>query len=241
LKKNYYFISDLHLGLGSREKEIHKEKLLVKFLESIKNDAAALYILGDLFDYWFEYRRVIQKGYYRTFTAIHDLVESGVEVHYLIGNHDFMHLDFFENEIGVKLYQNPFSTELLGKKFFLSHGDGDVKNDYGYKILKSVLRNKMIQKIYSLIHPDLGIKIASSTSKTSRDYTEGKNYGKIDGLLETAKVKIDEGFDFVLFGHSHEKCNVEFKQGRYINLGTWLNNPCYGKFNSQNFEIIDWK
>ena len=169
-----------------------------------------------------------------------NLAESGVQIHYIIGNHDFLHRDFFEKEIGVKLYQNPISIELNNKKFFLGHGDGLVKNDLGYKILKKILRSKILQKIYSLLHPDFGIWLASSTSKSSRDYTGKKNYGEVDGLFEAAKEKINDGFDYVLFGHSHIRKFENYNNGYYINLGTWLDKPCYGKFNGIEFEIIDW-
>src|SRR5690606_420126 len=123
--------------------------------------------------------------FFRTLTALQDLSENGVIIHYIIGNHDFMHRDFFVNEIGVKLYENPFYINIEGKKFLIGHGDGMMKGDTGYKILKSVVRNKFIQWLYSLIHPDLGIKVASGTSKSSREYTSAKNFGEGNGLFET--------------------------------------------------------
>jgi len=238
--KTYYFISDIHLGLRSREVERETEKKLVKFINHAQNSCDELFIIGDLFDYWFEYKRVIQKGFIKTLASLGDFTESGKKIHYIIGNHDFLHRDFFEKEIGALLYQAPIDITLNGKKFFMAHGDGMVKNDFGYKILKKILRNKSLQKIYSLVHPDLGIKIASATSKTSRDYTANKNYGTIDGLFETAKIKIDSGFDYVIFGHSHDRTLEKYKEGFYINLGSWLDQPCFGKF-VESFEIIDWE
>lgn len=238
--KSYFFISDVHLGLLSGKIEKEKEKKLVSFINYAKENSDELFIIGDLFDYWFEYKRVIQKGFLKTLAALADYTETGKKIHYFIGNHDFLHRDFFEKEIGALLYDNPITVELNGKKFFIGHGDGLVKNDTGYKILKKVLRNKFLQKLYSTIHPDLGIKIASTTSKTSRNYTSQKNYGIIDGLLETAKIKIEEGCDYVIFGHSHQRANQNYKNGYYINLGTWLDEPCYGKF-TDSLEIIDWE
>ncbi len=241
MKEKYFFISDVHLGLQEKEVENKKERLLVDFLYFARKNAKELFIVGDLFDYWFEYKKVYQKGFFRTLTALQDLVESGVIVHYFIGNHDFMHLDFFEKELGVHLYEDAIETVLNNKRFFIGHGDGLVQNDYGYKIVKKIFRNKTIQKMYSLLHPDLGISLASSTSKTSRDYTNKKDYGETDGLLHAAKLKIDEGFDFVLFGHLHKRQRIRYKNGEYINLGSWIDSPCYGSFTNENFEIVDWK
>jgi UDP-2,3-diacylglucosamine hydrolase len=241
VKDSYLFISDIHLGLRSREVESIKERLLVRFLEFAKDEASELFIVGDLFDYWFEYKRVYQKGYFRTLTALQDITEAGVNVHYFIGNHDFMHGNFFEKEIGVKLYNNPVERELNGKRFYIGHGDGLVKNDTGYNILKKVMRNNTLQTLYSWIHPDIGIAIASITSKSSREYTSKRDYGEVDGLYEAACRKIDQGFDYVIFGHLHERQFVKYKNGTYVNLGAWLDAPCYGIFRDGEFEIVDWK
>ncbi len=241
MKDSYLFISDIHLGLRSREIESKKERLLVKFLEFAKNEAKELFIVGDLFDYWFEYKRVYQKGYFRTLTALQDITEAGIKVHYFIGNHDFMHGDFFEKEIGAVMYDDPIERELNGKRFFIGHGDGMVKNDTGYNILKRIMRNKTLQTLYSWVHPDIGIAIASGTSKSSREYTSKKDYGEIDGLYDAARNKIDEGFDYVIFGHLHQRQFEKYKNGTYINLGSWLDAPCYGTFRGNKFEIVEWK
>jgi len=139
------------------------------------------------------------------------------------------------------MHEDPISVTLNNNKFYIGHGDGLVKNDVGYRILKAVLRNKVIQRLYSLLHPDLGIAIASKTSKSSREYTKMKDYGEIDGMLTAAKQKIDEGFDYVIFGHTHQRSVQKFNGGSYINLGSWIDAPCYGKFDSEKFEVIDWK
>lgn len=237
----YYFISDVHLGLQSEQIEKIKEDNLVSLLYFMEGKADKLFILGDLFDYWFEYRKVIQKGYFKVFTAVEHLVKSGTEVHYLIGNHDFLHRDFFSRYIGAIVHKDSVTIELDGKKFFLGHGDGLVKNDTGYKILKMILRNRFLQWAFSLIHPDFGIYIGSKSSKKSRDYTSSKDYGDGDGLFETAKDFINSGYDYVLFGHSHIRKFESYRNGVYVNLGSWLTNPCYGVFSNGNFEIKDWK
>lgn len=241
MNKRYLFISDQHLGLHSKEVEDKKERLLVKFLKYAQDNCDELFLVGDLFDYWFEYKRVYQKGFFRTLTALQDVAEKGIKIHYFIGNHDFLHRDFFVKEMGASLYEDPVEVVLNDKRFYIGHGDGLVKNDIGYKILKKVLRNKIIQKLYSLLHPDLGIAIASKTSKSSRKYTKEKDYGEIDGMFDAAKKKIDEGFDYVIFGHSHERVISKYNSGVYINLGSWIDAPCYGKFYSNGFEVIDWK
>lgn len=237
--KTYFFISDIHLGLDSQEIETQKENKLISFLKFAEENCDELFITGDLFDYWFEYKRVIQKGFYRTYAALKEFTECGKKIHYFIGNHDFLHRDFFEREIGAILYHQPISAELNGKKFFIGHGDGLIKSDIGYRILKQILRNKFLQKIYSMIHPDLGIKIASLSSKTSRNYTSQKFQSSLDGLFDIAKEKINEGYDYVILGHSHIRTFEKFNNGYYINLGSWLQKPCYGKFTNK-FEIIDW-
>jgi UDP-2,3-diacylglucosamine hydrolase len=239
VNKLYCFISDIHLGLQEKEREVEKEKILVDFLNLAQSNCNELFIVGDLFDYWFEYKRVYQKGYYRTLTALKDVSEAGVKIHYFIGNHDFLHRDFFESEFGAHLYQTPIDIALNEKKFFIGHGDGLVENDSGYNLLKWIIRNRTFQWLYSLVHPDLGIALASRTSKSSRGYTEKKDYGEVDGLFETAKKKIDEGFDFVLFGHLHKRIFKDYKNGKYINLGSWLDAPCYGVLIGNNFNIVD--
>lgn len=240
MSNRYLFISDQHLGLQEKEIEDKKEKSLVRFLKFAEDNCDELFIVGDLFDYWFEYKRVYQKGYYRTLTALKDVSEKGIKIHYFIGNHDFLHRDFFSDEFQASVYENPIDVTLNGKRFFIGHGDGLVRNDVGYRILKKVLRNKFIQKMYSLLHPDFGIAIASRTSKLSREYTKTKDYGEEDGMFEAAKQRIDAGFDYVLFGHSHKRELAEYNNGVYINLGSWIDSPCYGKFDKDGFKIIDW-
>jgi UDP-2,3-diacylglucosamine hydrolase len=239
VEKVYFFISDIHLGLQDKVQEEVKEKKLVDFLKFAETNCDELFIVGDLFDYWFEYRRVYQKGFYRTLAALKDLSERKIKLHYFIGNHDFLHRDFFEKEFSAIMHSTGLSVDLDGKKFFIAHGDGMVSNDTGYNILKWILRNKFFQFLYSLLHPDIGIGIASKTSKSSRVYTDKKNYGEVDGLYEAAKKKIDEGYNYVLFGHLHRRIWQTYKQGNYINLGSWLDKPCYGVFKKQKFEIVD--
>lgn len=240
MKDKVYFISDIHLGLESRQRETEKEKKLVDLLYWMHDSAKTLYIVGDLFDYWFEYRRVLQKGFFRTFTALQDLTKSGTEVHFIIGNHDFMHRDFFSVELGIHVHEKPLSETIDGKRFFIAHGDGLVANDLGYKILKKILRNHFFQFLYSLIHPDFGVWLASGSSKSSRKYTDRKDYGEQDSMFLAARKYIEKSYDYVIFGHSHKKCLASYKDGFYINLGSWLEQPCYGVFHNNTFKVLDW-
>ena len=234
-----YFISDIHLGLFERSKDRQTEELLMRFLEKIKNDAETLYIVGDLFDYWFEYKSVIPKYFYRTLTKLSELSEAGVKIEYLMGNHDFGHFQFFEEELGIKIEKDDIRREYNGKMFYISHGDGKANNDTGYRILKKILRSGWANFLFRLIHPDFGIKLAHSSSKTSRNYTDTKNYGKSEGLDEFAENKISEGFDFVIMGHRHRLIFKNIRNGVYINLGDWISNPHYAVFDGMEMQLLE--
>lgn len=234
-----YFISDLHLGLEPRDKDIYKENLLLKFLSVIKDDCEKLFIVGDLFDYWFEYKTVIPKYFYRTLSAFYDFKEQGIDIEYIMGNHDFGHVDFFENELGITVHKEDMEYDLKGKKFFISHGDGKSNKDWGYKILKKILRSPVSLWIYLKLHPNLGIGLASNSSKSSRKYTSTKRYGITDGMKEFAFDKIDEGFDYVVMGHRHKAELTVHNHGYYANLGEWIKNPTFGRFDGEKMEILE--
>jgi UDP-2,3-diacylglucosamine hydrolase len=232
-----YFISDIHLGLEKRELDIERENLLINFLRKIKNDCEILFIVGDLFDYWFEYKTVIPKFYTRTLAALLDLHESGIKIEYLMGNHDFGHIDYFEKELGIPIYKDDIERTLGGKRFYISHGDGKANNDAGYRFMKKILRNKISMKLFQFIHPDYGIALAKGSSRKSRRYTDQKNFGPICGMKEFAEQKINEGFDFVIMGHRHRAEYAELPGGIYINLGAWTKEPLYAVFDGGKLEL----
>ena len=235
-----YFISDAHLGLGPKEKEREKESRLIAFLERIKIDASEIFIVGDLFDAWFEYRTVMPKGFYRLFTKFDELIRSGIAIHYLVGNHDFWVRNFFRDELGMKIYRDGFTTSLQGKQIYLHHGDGLARNDTGYKILKKILRNPVSIWLYSWIHPDIGVALASSSSKKSRQYTTTKNYGEEDGMMSFAKTKLNEGIDIVILGHRHQPVCKEIGKGTYINLGDWITHYTYAELDNGTITLRHW-
>ncbi len=233
----FFFISDTHFGFY----EYEREKPLIEKFESLCNlicgVKGSLYILGDLFDYWFEYKSVVQKYSYRILSCLEKISEKGVKITYIIGNHDFAHRDLFEKQLKIELSENPVTQIIGDKKFLLAHGDGLVGNDTGYKILKSIVRNKQLQSLYSKLHPNIGIGLAKYFSKKSRHYTSGKDYGENDYLFQYAKKKIQEGYDYVVMGHSHNFRFEEINGGYYVNLGSWLIKPAYGVFDGEKFKI----
>jgi UDP-2,3-diacylglucosamine hydrolase len=233
----YYFISDVHLGVKSNIGVKEQETVLLKFLDEIKDDAKELIIIGDLFDCWIEYKQVVQKGFYRFLAKIDELIEKGVKIIYLSGNHDFWYGTYFKDEFGIDIIHKPITRKIESKKFYIHHGDGLAYKDNGYKILKFILRNKVAQFLYSLIHPDIGIWLAKKSSLTSRKHTKRKNFSPRDGLLDFAVRKLNEGYDYVLMGHRHFAFTHKEGKGTYINLGDWIKIFSYVEFKNGELKL----
>ncbi|MCX7984133.1 MAG: UDP-2,3-diacylglucosamine diphosphatase [Bacteroidetes bacterium] len=239
-RRKAYFFSDAHLGVGDAREEQQKEEELIQFLRSIKRSAAEIYMLGDLFDYWFEYKTVVPKGYYRLFTTFSELRHAGVRLHYIVGNHDFWVDDYFEKEFDMKIYRSPVEKVILGKRFFLHHGDGLLKNDFGYnKILKPILRNPLSIFLYYLLHPDFAGKIARWSSHKSRLYTANRTYEE-QSMIEFAEAKVKEGVDYVIMGHNHKALMVMVGNGMYVNVGEWMKLNTYAVFDGVKIELKQW-
>ena len=235
----YYFISDLHLGYQERSLDKKREDIFLNLLDKISDDCQTLFLVGDIFDYWFEYKTVIPKEFYRTISALSKLKDKGIKIEYLMGNHDFGHRDFFEKELDIKIYREDIERELDGKKFYISHGDGKSHNDLGYKILKKLLRSSWANFLYRIVHPDIGIGVASGSSKSSRKFTSGKDYGESEGIQDFAFSKIREGFDYVIMGHRHVAEFTGHGDGVYINLGEWFNKPTFGSYSNGKFQLLE--
>ncbi len=235
-----YFVSDVHLGLGKREEEIKRENKFLNFLDFIKKDCEILYLVGDIFDYWFEYDTVIPKYFYRTLAKLYELSERGIKVEFIMGNHDFGLRSFFPEELNITVYRDDIIRNHNGKQFYISHGDGKALNDLGYKILKKILRANLSMKLFLKLHPDWGINLAKGSSHKSRNYTGKKNYGSDEGMNQFAKDRIDEGNDFVIMGHRHLASELNHKDGKYINLGEWIKNPHYAVFDGVNLILKDF-
>ena len=234
-----YFFSDVHLGLGSKEEDRRKEQRLVEFLDSIKKDGEQLFILGDLFDYWFEYKTVVPKGYFRLFAKLAELTDSGLKISYLAGNHDFWMKSYFTEELGIEVYQDPIERTITGKRFYLHHGDGLLRKDTGYRILKKILRNKVNIFLFSLLHPDLTAAIARWSSRTSRKHTSNRQYEGSD-MVDFAESKILGGYDVVMMGHNHTSHVQKFGRGLYVNLGDWIEENTYAVFDGKHVTLKKW-
>jgi UDP-2,3-diacylglucosamine hydrolase len=235
-----YFISDIHLGLGEPQDEKQKEQRLLSFLKAISPSTERLFILGDLFDFWFEYKTVIPKGFHRTLSALQEFTDHGIPIHYLAGNHDFWMGDFFQTELGIRLHAGPFEISVDGKRVYLHHGDGLSENDLGYKIIKPILRNRFNVWLYRWLHPDIGVKLARGSSRTSRGYTAQKHYGEEKGMIEFATQKIREGVDIVVMGHRHIPTSLPIDRGLYVNLGDWISYNSYGVMVDGNMSLNTW-
>jgi UDP-2,3-diacylglucosamine hydrolase len=238
-KKKIYFFSDAHLGLGTKEEDHQRELRLVRFLDSIEHDAEQIFIVGDLFDYWFEYRTVVPKNYFRLFSKLAELKDHNIRLYFIVGNHDFWVKDYFHTELGMEVHLDPMETDIRGKRFLLHHGDGLLKDDLGYRILKKILRNKINIFLFSLIHPDITGWIARWSSRTSRQYTTNRTY-EGDGMVEFAKQKFQEGFDFIVMGHNHVASYQKIGHGTYVNLGDWIFENTYAVFDGKKMDLKKW-
>ncbi|MHA7111102.1 UDP-2,3-diacylglucosamine diphosphatase [Sunxiuqinia elliptica] len=241
-----YFISDTHLGAPALSNNLEREKLLVRWLDEIKQDAAALFLMGDIFDYWFEYKTVAPRGFTRFLGKLAELSDSGIPIHFFTGNHDVWVFDYLPKEIGFQLHREEMRVTLSGKKFFLAHGDGLDPYDKGYHFLKKLFTNRFLQWLNSWLHPDVGIRLAHAWSKKSR-LSKGMfvpfKGEDAEGLYLFAKSVLEqEEVDYFIFGHRHLLLDLPLgKKSRYINLGDWITHFSYGVFDGNKFELKTYK
>ncbi|MCG3166793.1 MAG: UDP-2,3-diacylglucosamine hydrolase [Bacteroidia bacterium] len=242
--KKIYFASDFHLGVPDADSSLKREKLLVRWLEEIKNDAAEIYLVGDLFDFWFEYDTAVPRGFTRFLGKLAELSDSGIPIHIFTGNHDMWMFGYLEKELNVTLHREPIVREYAGKKFFIGHGDGLGPGDHGFKMIKKVFANKASQWMFAKLHPDWGIKIAQYWSGKSRDNNEDEKYLGEDGewLVQFAKEKLrTEHFDYFIFGHRHLPLYMNVgTDSYYINLGDWISHNTYAVFDGEHLGLIKY-
>jgi UDP-2,3-diacylglucosamine hydrolase len=237
--RKIYFFSDAHLGIGTQETDYQKEIRIVSFLETVLKDGKELFIVGDLFDYWFEYRSVVPRGYVRLLGKLAALTDAGVNISYLTGNHDFWMKGYLQEELGIRIQSEPIERIFAGKRFYICHGDGVDPTDRGYRFLKRVFRNRLNIWMFSLLHPDLATWLARRSSSTSRKHT-GQKTREDRYLLEFASRKIDEGYDVVIMGHSHAPALELVNGGTYINLGDWIRHDTYAVFDGRSVTLREW-
>jgi UDP-2,3-diacylglucosamine hydrolase len=237
-----YFASDIHLGAISYATSREREDRLIRWLDMIKTDAAEVFLMGDVFDFWFEYKTVVPKGYIRFLGKMAELADSGIKIYFFKGNHDMWMFDYFTREFGAVIVSDELEIERNGKKFYLHHGDGLGPGDRKYKILKKFFRSSLCQWLFARIHPNLGVGVANYWSSHSRIANAGKDEPKpgmhewlvtfCQDLLKT------QYFDYLVFGHRHKTRDVMItEKSRYVNLGEWVNTYSYAEFDGRELHL----
>ncbi|NQX90819.1 MAG: UDP-2,3-diacylglucosamine diphosphatase [Flavobacteriales bacterium] len=239
--KKIYFASDFHLGAPNWEASLEREKKVVRWLKEVRKDAQEIYLVGDVFDFWFEYKKAVPRGFTRLLGTISELTDSGIPVHWLTGNHDMWIFDYLPKETGVQLHRQPIHKSWNDVKFYIGHGDGLGPGDYGYKFIKKVFESKLCQWLFARLHPNFGIGLADFWSKKSRAHGAEKDAiflgeDKEWLVIYSKEVLEKEHFDHFIFGHRHMALEIPLsKESRYTNLGDWLTSCTYGEFNGKDF------
>lgn len=237
--KNIYFISDAHLQFWLPD--IAQEQRLQAFLNYIEADAGQLFILGDIFDFWFEWRHVIPRYYAGILSHFKQMIRSGIEIHFITGNHDFYAGQYLKNEIGIICHDEFAELEFSGKRFFLAHGDGLAKKDRGYRLLKKIIRNRFANFLFkTFVHPDLGMAIARLASRSSRKWRSNDKSSWAEEYAEFARQKLTAGYDYVLLGHIHYPMIREENGKVYCNCGDWITEFTYGRYDGNELKLLRW-
>jgi UDP-2,3-diacylglucosamine hydrolase len=239
--KKAYFLSDAHLGMFPTEKSLDREKLLVTWMDEIRTDASEIYFLGDIFDFWYEYNKVVPKGFTRFLGKLAELTDSGIPVYFFIGNHDVWNFGYLASECGVEIIKGPITKTIMGKKFHLAHGDGLGPGDTGYSMLKWAFHNKILQWLFSRLHPNFALSLGQKWSKNSRlakgVYVEYK--GEKEYLLQYSKQLLTkEFFDFMVYGHRHVPMQIKLNEKtEFICLGDWIVHFTYAVFDGEKLVV----
>jgi UDP-2,3-diacylglucosamine hydrolase len=244
--KKIYFLSDFHLGAPDTIKSLQREKLIVQFLNSIKETAACVFIVGDLFDFWYEYSKVVPRGYVRILGKIAEFTDSGIPVHFFVGNHDMWMKNYFQTELNVPVYFEPEEFVFNAKKMLVGHGDGLGPGDKGYKMMKKVFRNPVCQWLFGILPPYVGIGLADYFSRKSRAATgmsEEHFLGEDKEWLLTYSrdMLTKKEIDYFIFGHRHLPIDYKISEkSRYINLGDWMSFCTYAEFDGTDIKLLSY-
>ncbi len=244
--KKIYFASDFHLGAPNREQSLIREKLIVRWLDSIRDDASEIYLVGDIFDFWFEYKRAIPRGYTRLLGKISEITDSGIPVHVFTGNHDMWIFDYLPAECGVEVHRASVERVWNDKKILIGHGDGLGPGDHGYKFIKKIFSSKICQWLFARLHPNFGIWLAQSLSGYSRSATGDKDRKFLgeenEWLIIYCKELLQQShYDYFIFGHRHLPIVQNIgDQSTYINLGEWLHNNTYAVFDGIECNLMQF-
>ncbi|MEC4115646.1 UDP-2,3-diacylglucosamine diphosphatase [Myroides phaeus] len=244
--KSIYFASDQHFGAPTREKSFPREQLFLQWLKEKEEDMGALFILGDLFDFWFEYKTVVPKGFVRILGKLAELKDKGIPIFFFVGNHDLWMDDYFQTELGIPVFHESQTFEINGKSLFIAHGDGLGPGDMGYKRMKKVFTNKFSKWLFRWLHPDIGVKLGSYLSVKNKLISGDEDIKFLgedkEWLILYAKRKLEtQHFDYFVFGHRHLPMIINLNEkSKYINLGDWIGYFTYGKLDTE-FHLIEYK
>jgi len=247
MNKKIYFASDQHFGAPTPQLSLPREQKFVKWLDEIKHDAEVLFLLGDLFDFWFEYKTVVPRGFVRVLGKLAELRDSGITIHFFTGNHDLWMHDYFEKELDIPVYHTPKIFTFNNKKFFIGHGDGLGPGDKGYKRMKKVFTNPFSKWLFRWLHPDLGVRLAQYLSVKNKLISGDSDVTFLgedkEWLVLYSKRKLQTAhYDYFIFGHRHLPMVIKVgDNSEYINLGDWIGYFTYGVFNGETFELKEYK
>jgi UDP-2,3-diacylglucosamine hydrolase len=245
--KKIYFASDQHLGAPTQEKSFPREQKFVRWLDEIKDDAEAIFLLGDLFDFWFEYKTVVPKGFVRVLGKLAEIKDSGIPIYFFVGNHDLWMRDYFEKELNIPVFHAPQEFTINNKLFFIGHGDGLGPHDKGYKRMKKVFTFPLFKWMFRWLHPDLGVKLGQYMSVKNKMISGDEDFKFLgedrEWLVQYCKRKLEsKHYDFFVFGHRHLPLDIQLQENsKYYNLGDWINFYTYGAFDKEGFSLLEYK
>lgn len=241
--KKVYFASDNHLGAPTQKQSLVREKKFVRWLDTVSKDAAVIFLLGDLFDFWFEYKTVVPKGFTRTLGKLAELSDAGIPIYYFVGNHDLWMNGYFQQELNIEVFHQPKEFQFNDKTFFIGHGDGLGPGDKGYKRMKKLFTNPVAKWFFKWLHPDLGVRLAQYLSVKNKLISGDEDITFLgedkEWLVQYAKRKLEQKHrDYFVFGHRHLPLDIALgDQSHYINLGDWIQYYTYGVFDGESMKL----